>query len=331
MSDQMLRVHLLRTPDSGPLDYLRELIDDEVVLTTGEELPDPPDYHIFIAGRPRREHIAEASQLQTLIIPWAGLPRDTRELMLDFPDVAVHNLHHNAAPVAELAVGLLLAAAKFLIPMDRALRAHDWTPRYQPNPSLLLAEKTALVLGYGEIGQRVAEICRGMRMKVLATRRNVEETPPDCPDEIHSPEALLDLLPRAHAVIICLPLTDETKGLIDAEALARMPSGAVLVNIGRGPIVRQEALYHALRTGGLRAAGLDVWYNYPQDEASRSNTPPADVPFHTLDNVVMSPHRGGALSESETECMRMEALARLINAAARGESMLNPVDVERGY
>ena len=181
MSDQPLRVHLLRTPDPGPLDYLRELIDDDVVVTTGEELPDPPDYHIFIAGRPQREHIAEAPQLQTLIIPWAGLPRDTRALMLDFPEVAVHNLHHNAAPVAELAVGLLLAAAKFLIPMDRALRAHDWTPRYQPNPSLLLAEKTALVLGYGEIGQRVAEICRGMRMKVVATRRNVEEIPPDCP------------------------------------------------------------------------------------------------------------------------------------------------------
>jgi phosphoglycerate dehydrogenase-like enzyme len=103
----------------------------------------------------------------------------------------------------------------------------------------------------------------------------------------------------------------------------------VLVNVGRGPIVDEAALYAALRDGTLYAAGLDVWYNYPADEAARAHTPPSDYPFHELDNVVMSPHRAG--SSVETEALRMVHLARLLNAAARGEPMPNRVDLEAGY
>ncbi|MFN2168962.1 MAG: hydroxyacid dehydrogenase, partial [Anaerolineae bacterium] len=77
------------------------------------------------------------------------------------------------------------------------------------------------------------------------------------------------------------------------------------------------------------AAGLDVWYRYPEDKAARSNTPPAAYPFHELDNVVMSPHRAGHTAEAET--LHLEHLARLLNAAARGEPLPNPVDLEAGY
>ncbi len=88
------------------------------------------------------------------------------------PQVAVHNLHHNAAPTAETGLALLFAAAKFIIPFDRSLRANDWTHRYQGNPSRLLYGKTALVLGFGEIGQRIARVCQALDMEVLALRRS---------------------------------------------------------------------------------------------------------------------------------------------------------------
>jgi phosphoglycerate dehydrogenase-like enzyme len=103
----------------------------------------------------------------------------------------------------------------------------------------------------------------------------------------------------------------------------------VLVNIGRGRIVAEEALYAALRSGQLHAAGLDVWYSYPPDEAARAHHRPSAHPFHELDNVVMSPHRGGAADE--TARLRMGALAELLNAAARGEPVPNRVDPEAGY
>ncbi len=325
-----LSAHLLHTADVGLLEELRSRLEPGIEVTTGEDLPDPPRYHILVAGRPRREHILASPNLRALIIPWAGLPPETRTLMREFPQVAVHNLHYNATSVAEMTGALLLAAAKFIVPLDRALRAHDWRPRYRPNPAVLLEGKTALILGYGEIGRRVARICRGLGMRVLAIRRHPERAA-DGPDEIHPPEALHRLLPQAQALLICLPHTPETDGLIGVQELALLPPGAVLVNVGRGPIVDEAALYQALRDGTLYAAGLDVWYHYPDrnDPESRAHTPPSRYPFHELENVVMSPHRAGGSLEDPIH--RMEQLARLLNAAARGEEMPNRVDLEAGY
>ena len=324
-----LRVHLLHKPDDAAFQTLQALLDAGISLTWGQDVPSPADYHILVGGRPAREHLEASPVLERLIIPYAGLPASTRTLLLDFPHLAVNNLHHNAALTAEMAVALLLAAAKFIIPYDRALRAHDWTPRYQPNPSILLEGKTALVLGLGVIGKRVARACWGLGMKVLAVRREPREETLKFPVEIHPSAALPELLPRAHALVIALPATPATDGLIGAQELALLPQRAVLVNIGRGAIVEQRALFEALQTGALAAAGMDVWYNYPSDVDSRAHTPPADYPFHELDNVVMSPHRAG--HSEETETLRMQALAALLNAAARGGPVPNRVNVEAGY
>jgi len=324
-----LSAHLLRKPNPAASAHLRAHLDAEVHITCGPDLPAPADYHILVAGRPQREHLTASPNLCALIIPWAGLPEVTRDLMCDFPHIAVHNLHHNAAPVAEMVITLMLAAAKLVVPMDRALRAHDWTPRHRPNPSILLEGKTALILGYGAIGQRVAHLCRALGMKVMAIRRGVAGPSEDMPDEIYPPDALPCLLPQANVLIICLPHTSETTGLIGENELALLPPSAVLVNVGRGPIVDEAALYRTLREGTLHSAGLDVWYNYPADEAARSHTPPSTYPFHELDNVVMSPHRAGGSDETETR--RMKHLAALLDAAARGDEMPNRVDLQAGY
>jgi len=323
-----LSVHLLRSGDETVLNQLRAKLHPDITLSTGSNLPVPAEYDILVAGRPAREHITASPNLHTLIIPWSGVPESTRQLMLEFPQIAVHNLHHNAQPVAELALALLLAAAKFLIPMDRALRSHDWTPRYEPSPALLLAGRKTLILGYGAIGQRVARLCLALGMEVVALRRRSGagaggEIP------LATLESLHDLLPQTDALLICLPHTPETRGLIGAQELALLPAHAILVNVGRGSLVDEAALYHALREGRLHAAGLDVWYNYPPDQAARTRTPPSAYPFHQLDNVVMSPHRGGLCRE--TDGLRTTHLAALLNSAARGQAMPNQVDVQAGY
>jgi phosphoglycerate dehydrogenase-like enzyme len=264
------------------------------------------------------------------MIPFTGVPESARELLIGFPGIAVHNCGFPAAPTAEMAMTLLLAAAKFIVPIDRAFRAHDWTPRHQPNPALLLEGRTALLLGYGRIGQRVARVCHALGMRVLAIRRRPEaSTPAHPPVEVQPLESLHALLPAADALVIALPLTPDTRGLIGAAELALLPPQAVLVNVGRGPIVDEAALYHALHSRKIAAAGLDVWYNYPADESSRSHTPPSRFPFHELDNVVMSPHRAGGSSLGE-EPFVIELAAQL-NAAARGEALANRVDVRAGY
>ena len=184
-------------------------------------------------------------------------------------------------------------------------------------------------LGLGEIGQALAAYCLGLGMQVLATKKH-PETVDGLPDvEVHPADALNDLLPRADVLLIALPLTDETEGLIGEEELSLMPEGSILINIGRGPIVDQQALYAALVHRHLRAAGSDVWYHYPESKETRDSTPPADVPFGELDNFVLSPHRGGMVESVEVQ--RMEALADLLNAASQGNPIPNKIDLDAGY
>ena len=324
-----LFVHILRPPDEGPLAHLHERIHTSIQVSHGSELPSDGCVEVLVAGRPTEEQLTACPTLRALIIPLAGVPKETYDLMKGFQHISVHNLHYNAAATSEMALALLLAAAKVLLPIDRAFRAHDWTPRYEPNPAFLLENKSVLVLGYGAIGQRVAQACLGLGMRVKALRRHFNGSESDSGVEVHSSHELHQLLPETEILIVCLPHTSETEGMIDKHALDLLAERAILVNVARGPIVNERALFEALKDGRLYAAGLDVWYNYPQDESARSMTAPSQFPFYELDNVVMSPHRaGGAM---DLEFSRMEALAESLNVTVRGEPIPNRVDINLGY
>jgi phosphoglycerate dehydrogenase-like enzyme len=322
-------VHLAERLEPELAARLAALLDPAIHLTTGEVPPAGASYEILVAGRPTAALLEGSERLRAVVIPFAGLARKPRELLLGYPAISVHNLHHNAAATAELALALLLAAAKRIVPMDRALRQGDWRPRWAPQSAIALEGKTALVLGFGAIGRRVAEGCLGLGMSVLAVRRQAAGGEREGRVAVHPPAALRELLPKVHVLVICLPLTPETEGLIGAAELALLPPRSVLVNVGRGPIVDEAALYAALVSRRLHSAGLDVWYRYPEDEAAREHTLPAGHPIHELDSVVMSPHRGG--DNLETEERWPEALAALLNAAARGEPLPNRVDLAAGY
>lgn len=317
-----VRAHFTHQPDE--LEALTTLLDPEISLSFGDELP-PDGAEVVVSGRPAEEMVRQA---QIVIIPWAGVPEKTLELVRAHPRVHLHNLHHNAPQVAELAVALLYAAAKRIVPYDRALRQGDWRPRYEPARAVLLNGKTAVVLGYGAIGRHIAQILYGIGMKVIGVNRSGAGDPGRA-DSVFPVGRLQEVLPQAEALMVSLPLTDETRGLLDAEALQLLPEGSLISNIGRGAIIDQWALFHALQSGHLGGAGLDVWWNYPTDADARASTYPSDAPLHELDNVVMSPHRGGSVVERTAGWSA--ALAKLLNACARGEEVPNRVDVEKGY
>ncbi len=322
-----IRVHLLFKPEDAFRHALQEQLHDDVTMTWGGELPDNPQFDILVGGRLEAAHLAASPNLTTLIIPWAGLPVKTRELLIEHPEIAVHNQHYNAAMVAESAMALLLAAAKRIVPSDRALRHHDWTVRYEPYTSSLLGGRTALILGFGAIGRAIARRCSGFDLKLLAVRRQADVAL-DGEVETHPTAHLGDLLPRADVLFVSLPLTPETEGLLGAEELALLPDHAIVVNIARGPIIDEEALYHELHSGRI-SAGLDVWYNYPDSEEARTRTQVSRFPFHELDNVVMTPHM--AENGRETESFQIAELASMLNAASDGRPIPNRVDPSRGY
>ena len=322
-----MRVHFLYPPSEEDKKYLTKILDDSISLSYGDQIPANQQINILVAGRPKEHHFQAAPSIDTLIIPWAGLPPETADVLQKFPGLKIHNIHHNAAPAAELALALLLAVAKGIIYHDQTLRAGDWHLRYQESKSQLLAGKTALILGYGEIGKLLKRYLAALGVNVLAIKRSAIDN--DKTDGIFPPSELVNLLPKAEILILALPLTDETRGLITKKELDLLPANAILINISRGIIVDQEALYLALKENRIYGAGLDVWYNYPKTEQDRVNTYPADFPFHELSNVVLSPHRGGKVDQ--TEKMRLDGVAQLLNAAARGEPIPNPVDLDLGY
>lgn len=332
----MLRVYFPKPADETVVDLLRSRLSDGIEVVSGPESPD--DYEILIEGR---VSAADAPSLKAVIIPFVGVPEATLQFVRSRPGVALYNVHHNGPETAELALALMLAAAKRIVPMDQKLRKDDWSSRYEESRAIRLEGKTAVVLGYGEIGRRIARGCVGLGMEVIALRRHaIEDT--DGAVRIFPITALDFALTHAEALLIALPQTTATTGLIGAKELKMMPQGSILVNIARAPIVDEEALYQALKTGHLHSAGLDVWYQYPvqtgatasvpgyfdMPEAARS-TPPSKFPFGELDNVVMSPHRGG--TSSTTEISRAEGLAEMLNAYAKSGSMPNQVDIEAGY
>ncbi|MEL6348697.1 MAG: NAD(P)-dependent oxidoreductase [Myxococcota bacterium] len=323
-----MKAQILYTPDEVDRNRLRARLDPTISLRTGR--PVQTDTQLLIGGRPRPVDLTTPDELWGLVIPYAGLPVGTRRLLMaDFPTLPVYNLHHNAPPVAEMALALLLGVTRYLIPMHRKLRAFDWRARYAPDPAFTLQGKTVLILGHGAIGRRLTAPLRALGASVIATRRRVA-APVDVDGATIYPAAALDtLLPQAQAVIVAVPHTEETDGLLDARRLSLLPRGAALVNIARASVIDEDALYEALRSGQLCGAGLDVWYRYPRGVPGIADTPPCDRPLWELDNVLFSPHRAGHVQD--TEALRMDALADTLNALAHGKSPEGQVDVAAGY
>jgi phosphoglycerate dehydrogenase-like enzyme len=188
------------------------------------------------------------------------------------------------------------------------------------HPLREVAGSTIGIVGYGGIGRATGQRARALGMRVLAVRSRPGNAMPDGADEVVGSEGLSDVLTRSHYVVLSLPETSSTTGLIRAPELGRMRPDSVLLNLSRGGIVDEEALVDALRAGRIRGAALDVFQEEPL---------PADSPLWTLDNVLITPHAGAVSPrfwERETELM-----VRNIGNYLAGGRMENAVDKTRGY
>lgn len=281
---------------------------------------------VLVDARPSA--LLDGAALAHVIFPFAGLPPSLGAALRERPHLKLHNAHYNAPFVAQHALALLLAAAHRLVPHDAALRRGDWGDRRHPETSVHLAGREALLLGYGAIGRHLTPMLQGLGMQVTALRRRPDVGSPQPGVRVAGPADLADALTRAFVVLLSLPATPETEGLLDAAALARLPRGALVVNVGRGSVIDQDALYDALVEGRVGAAGLDVWWTYPEDRDRERATLPATRPFGLLPNVVLSPHRADATDRSERA--RVEDVCATLRAIAAGASR-HEVDPLAGY
>lgn len=234
--------------------------------------------------------------------------------------VVTHYPGYCTSEVADHAMSMVLALNRRLVEQDRSLREGDWVKFGPATRTILkgtvpaLRELTLGIIGFGRIGQAVAERARPFGLKLIAA----DPYQDPAVMEAHGVESVtLDtLLARADLITIHCPLTPETRGLINGAALAKMKPTAFLVNTARGPIIDLPALAAALANGKLAGAALDVVDPEPL---------PADSPFYKMDNVILTPH-SAYYSERSVELVRRETLMEAIEVlrGRRPRTVANP-------
>jgi phosphoglycerate dehydrogenase-like enzyme len=259
--DPALRIVVVPEADRGS--FAREIRDAEVLLHVLE-----PMSAAMIEGGPQLRLIQKIGIGVNTIDRVAAAKRGI--LVANMPGT-------NTQAVAEHTLALMMAVLRRLVPLDRHTRAgKGWQiPPDELERSGEIAGRTIGFVGFGAVPQRLTPILAAMGAKILYTRRSPEPAP------LGERRDLDALLAEADIVSLHAPLTEETRGLIDARRIALMKKGAILINTARGDIIDEDALVAALRDGRLAGAGLDVLRKEPA---------PAGQPIFGLENLVVSPH-----------------------------------------
>ena len=274
----------------------------------------------IVLGRADPGAVAEAADLRWIQSWSAGLDwlLDTdADLPPGLLVTSASGVH--AVPIAEHVFALLLAVARRLPAHLRAQRDGTWD-RSNANGAFELEGKRLVLLGTGEIGSRVARLASAFGMFVTAVQHHPDDATPPGVDRAVPNEGLLDVLPETDVLVMSLPLTDETRGMVGAGTFAALPDHAVLVNVGRGETVDQGALVAALQGGHVGAACLDVFEDEPL---------PDDSPLWVMDNVLVTPHVAGQAPHYADRALAifLDNLGRY----RRGQDLTNRVDLGAGY
>jgi phosphoglycerate dehydrogenase-like enzyme len=259
-------------------------------------------------------------RLKLFHVPGAGY--DAVDLASLPGSAVVCNCFGHEQAIAEYVMAALLERHVPLADADRRLREADWA-YWAGSPERVhgeLADKTIGLLGYGHIGKAVAVRAKAFEMKVHVANRSAVESSAVV-DRSFTLDALGGFWGSADFIVVSVPLTAETTGIVNAAAFAAMRPTAVILNVGRGPTIDERALFDALKEKRIAGAIIDTWYSYPSPE--EQNVLPSSLPFHTLSNVVMTPHMSGWTTG--TIRRRQRTIADNIGRRAKGEPCVNIV------
>jgi phosphoglycerate dehydrogenase-like enzyme len=280
-----------------------------------------PETEVLISNRFTAEYAGPCRRLRLLHTPGAGL--DKIDIAAIPPGVRLCQSFGHGPSIAEHVIMVTVALLRRLFLVDRSLRAGQWlAPQADPAEGLLepLCGKTVVILGTGEIGAAVAEKCRAFDMHTVGVNRTARPVGQSF-DEVHPLAELPSVLAKADVLVVAVPLDAGTRGLISAGELRVMKPTALLVNVARGPVVDEEALFCALSAGSLGGAAIDVWYDYPSPGSSFRL--PSRFPFSELGNVIMTPHISGVAKT--TFDRRVEDLLFNIESLAAGRPLRHEV------
>ena len=294
---------------------------------------------LHVVASNQEEAVADAGKAQAILY-WTGERELLRAAFLANPQVRwVHcrnagvdsilfpELIESSVPLTngsgifsqslgEFALAMILYFAKDLQRMQRNQAAHRWEPFDVDE----IAKQTVGIVGYGDMGHAVAWRAHAMGMKVLALKRHAPAEPDPLIDAFFKPAEMYAMLAQCDYVVACAPLTEETRHMISDAAFSAMKPSAVVINVGRGPVIDQAALVRAISEKRIRGAGLDVFEREPI---------PASDPIWSLENVFISPHTADHTCDWLDQAMQF-FLSQYERFRA-GEPLKNVVDKRLGY
>lgn len=247
-----------------------------------------------------------------------GLERTMFQELIESPVPLTNGAGVFSASLGEFTLGAILYFAKDFRRMIRNQMAGVW----EAFDVSWVSGHTVGIIGYGDIGRAIAGRVSALGMTVLAVRRHASTSKTVDPlvAQTYAPERRLEMISRCDYVVVAAPLTSETRGMIGEAEFAVMKPTAVVINVGRGPVINEEAMIGALSSGRIRGAALDVFDHEPL---------PAGHPFYKLENILLSPHCADHTPDWLDNAMKffIEQYERF----RRGEALLNVVDKKLGY
>jgi phosphoglycerate dehydrogenase-like enzyme len=296
------------------------------------------EWHIEVADERDRKSFAEALRgaHACISMQWPeDMPAAPSLRLLHLPGAGTDAIDFAAVPAAtticnvfEHEIGIseyvMASMLQWVIPIPRLqadLRRGQWHGSYLFGPVHgELFRKTLGIIGYGHIGREVAKRADAFGMKVLACSRTAR-TGDSVVAAVQGMEHLGAVLAESDFVLLALPLAESTSGIIGSDQLAAMKPTGVIINVARGALIDEAALYAVLRDRRIGGAVIDTWYRYPSAETKQCE--PSRFPFHELDNVIMTPHASGWTDQLIYR--RNRVIANNLDRLARGEPLINVV------
>jgi len=288
-----------------------------------------PDADVLIGWGSDMELLEAAGKMRLFINPGTGVIQHIQNFraLRETRDVVLINGHGNSYAVAQHTVAVLLSLANKVIPHHQ--RMVDKTPANDHHRTVYFKDITIGFLGYGAINKKVHRFLSGFDVDFTACRRSWDDDPGPFATSVEkfTTEQLSEFFEKSDVVINALPDTTFTKGMVTTKELALLGENGLFVNVGRGSTVVEEDIYKALKERVIAGAAIEVWWARRTDASGRSD--PYGNPFHELDNLVMSPHRG---ADSGDDLARWdEVIENLKRVHAGRTDYLNVVDIELEY
>ncbi len=291
-----------------------ELLDDDLSEPNSIERFEQAD---VVVGIRLNAQMPRLRRLKLYHAPAAGT--DAIDTSLLPAGSSLCNCFGHEQAIAEYVFAALLSRHVPLARADADLRQQRWT-YWAGAPNALRTElgaQTLGIVGLGHIGSTLAQRARAFGMRVHGCNRSKRQT--DAVDQIWPLDRLPEFMASVDAAVITLPLTEDTRSLVDQRALAALRPHAVLINVGRGPVVDEQALFNALQSRQIGGAVIDTWYQYPGP--GQTSGAPSRLDFASLDNVLMTPHMSGWTRGTVER--RQQTLAENISRLVEGRPLIN--------